>query len=101
MTGAALVGMATSAIRAPYSGKGRSLCLAQCDQGEICGERRNDDIVLLGVPSLGLALATTAVTTYVPLIARTFTGSTTVIGLIIAIAGLLALALPLVFGAWL
>ncbi|MGI8507520.1 MAG: MFS transporter [Solirubrobacteraceae bacterium] len=62
------------------------------------GERTT--IALLGVPTLGLALATTVVTTYLPLIARRFTGSTTIIGLIIGTEGLLALVLPLVFGTW-
>jgi MFS family permease len=57
-------------------------------------------IAVLGVPSLGLALSTTVVTTYVPLIARRFTGSTTIIGLIIATEGLLAMVLPIVFGSW-
>jgi MFS family permease len=57
-------------------------------------------IALLGVPTLGLALATTVVTTYVPLIAKQFTSSTTIIGMIIGIEGLLALVLPLVFGTW-
>lgn len=57
-------------------------------------------IALLGVPTLGLALATTVVTTYLPLIAKQFTGSTLIIGLIIGTEGLLALMLPLVFGTW-
>ena len=57
-------------------------------------------IALLGVPTLGLALATTVVTTYLPLIAKQFTGSTTIIGMIIGTEGLLALVLPLVFGTW-
>ncbi|MGB0097268.1 MAG: MFS transporter [Solirubrobacteraceae bacterium] len=62
--------------------------------------REKTTIALLGVPALGLALGTTVVTTYVPLIAKQFTGSTTVIGLIIGIEGLLAMILPLVFGTW-
>lgn len=57
-------------------------------------------IALLGVPTLGLALATTVVTTYLPLIAKRFTGSTAIIGLIIGIEGVLALGLPLLFGTW-
>lgn len=72
------------------------------------GQRRDRDlsrrersiIALLGVPTLGLALAITVVSTYLPLIARQFTGSTTVIGLIIGAEGMLALFLPLVFGSW-
>ena len=70
-------------------------------RGEGDLERREKaTIALLGVPALGLALGTTVVTTYVPLIAKQFTGSTTVIGLIIGIEGLLAMILPLVVGAW-
>jgi MFS family permease len=57
-------------------------------------------ILVLGVPALGLALATTVVSTYLPLAARRFTGSTVVIGLIIGIEGLLAMVLPLLFGIW-
>ncbi len=59
-----------------------------------------ETVEVLGIPTLGLALATTVVTTYVPLIARRFTSSTLVIGLIIGIEGLLAMVLPLVFGTW-
>jgi MFS family permease len=63
--------------------------------------RRSGHIVaLLGVPTLALALAVTMVTTYLPVVARGFIGSTVVIGLIVGIEGLLALWLPLVVGAW-
>lgn len=64
------------------------------------GREEKATIALLGVPAFGLALATTVVTTYVPLIAKQFTGSTVIIGSIIATEGLLAMALPLVFGTW-
>jgi Na+/melibiose symporter-like transporter len=57
-------------------------------------------IALLGLPTLGLALATTVVTTYLPVVARDFIGSTVVIGVIIGLEGLTALWLPLVVGAW-
>ncbi len=57
-------------------------------------------IALLGVPTFGLALSTTVVTTYLPLIAQSFTSSTAVVGLIIGSEGLIALWLPLVAGAW-
>lgn len=70
----------------------------QSERGLQAGEKAI--IALLGVPTLGLALATTVVTTYLPLIARQFTGSTTIIGMIIGIEGLLALVLPLLFGTW-
>jgi MFS family permease len=54
----------------------------------------------LGLPTFGLALAITAVTTYVPLLARHFTGSTIVIGLVIGAEGLVALVVPVAAGAW-
>jgi MFS family permease len=55
---------------------------------------------LLGLPTFGLALAITVVSTYLPVLARTFSSSTTVIGLIIGGEGVMALWLPLVAGAW-
>ena len=61
-------------------------------------ERRT--VALLGVPTMALALAATVVTTYLPVVARDFVGSTVVIGLIIGVEGLIALWLPLVVGAW-
>lgn len=57
-------------------------------------------VALLGVPTFGLALAITTVTTYLPPVAREFTDSTTVIGVIIGGEGLLALWLPLLVGTW-
>jgi MFS family permease len=62
------------------------------------GEKRA--VALLGIPTLALALATTVVTTYLPVVARGFVGSTLVIGLIIGAEGLMALWLPLVVGSW-
>jgi MFS family permease len=55
---------------------------------------------LLGLPTFGLALSITVVSTYLPVLARDFSDSTTVIGLIIGGEGLMALWLPLVAGAW-
>jgi MFS family permease len=57
-------------------------------------------LALLGLPTFGLALAITAVTTYVPLLAKQFTSSTTIIGVVIGAEGLVALVVPLVAGAW-
>jgi MFS family permease len=57
-------------------------------------------IALLGLPSFGLALSATAVVTYTPIVARNFTGSTTIVGSIIAIEGLVAVFLPVLAGAW-
>src|SRR4051812_34579849 len=55
---------------------------------------------MLGVPTLALALATTVVTTYLPVVAQEFVGSTVVIGVIVGLEGLVALWLPLVVGTW-
>src|SRR5918911_4483307 len=62
------------------------------------GEQRI--VALLGIPTLALALVVTMVTTYLPVVARSFVGSTVVIGVIVGIEGLLALWLPLVVGTW-
>ena len=61
-------------------------------------ERRT--LFVLGLPTAALALAITVVTTYAPVVAKDFISSTTVIGGLIAIEGLLALWLPLVVGSW-
>ena len=61
-------------------------------------ERRS--VALLGIPTLALALATTIVTTYLPVVAQGSVGSTLVIGLIIGAEGLMALWLPLLVGSW-
>src|SRR3954447_3788213 len=57
-------------------------------------------LALLGLPTLGLALAITTVTTYLPLLAQRFTSSAAIIGLVIAAEGLVALVVPLVVGQW-
>jgi MFS family permease len=57
-------------------------------------------LALLGVPTLALALAITVVTTYLPLLASSFAGSTVVTGLLIGAEGLIALVVPLLAGAW-
>jgi Na+/melibiose symporter-like transporter len=57
-------------------------------------------LFLLGVPTFGMALAVTAVSTYLPVIARERAASTIVIGGILAIEGLMALWLPIVMGSW-
>ena len=57
-------------------------------------------LVVLGLPTFALALSITVVSTYMPVIAKTFTGSTTVIGVLIGAEGLLALFVPLVVGTW-
>lgn len=57
-------------------------------------------LALLGLPTLTLALTITVVTTYVPKLASEFTGSTTIIGLIVGAEGFLALFVPLIAGGW-
>lgn len=57
-------------------------------------------LIILGLPTFGLALAITTVSTYLPVVLQEFTSSTTVIGLIIGGEGLFALFLPLVIGSW-
>lgn len=57
-------------------------------------------LALLGFPTFGLALSITLVSTYLPKVARQFTTSTTVIGVIVGAEGLMALWVPLVAGTW-
>lgn len=61
-------------------------------------ERRR--LALLGLPTFGLALAITVVSTYGPTVARQFTNSTTTIGVIIGAEGIGALVLPVLVGSW-
>lgn len=56
-------------------------------------------LLLLGLPTFGMALAITAVSTYAPVVARGFDASTIAIGLIIGGEGLMALWIPLVAGS--
>ena len=57
-------------------------------------------LALLGLPTAALALAITVVTTYLPVVAHEYLGSTTVIGVLIGLEGVMALWVPLVVGAW-
>jgi MFS family permease len=61
------------------------------------GERRL--LLILGLPTFAYALATTVATTYLPVLAQDFTGSSTVIGLLIAVEGIMALLLAVPAGA--
>jgi MFS family permease len=61
-------------------------------------ERRT--LLALGLPTFGLALAITVVSTYVPPIARHFISSTVVIGLIIGAEGIAAILIPIAVGTW-
>lgn len=62
--------------------------------------RERHRLALLGLPTFGLALAITVVSTYGPTVARKFTGSTTTIGVIIGAEGVGAVLLPVLVGAW-
>lgn len=52
------------------------------------------------MPTFAMAFSVTIVSTYLPVIARRFTTSTTVIGVLIAGEGVMALWLPLIVGGW-
>ncbi|HWI71429.1 MAG TPA: MFS transporter, partial [Baekduia sp.] len=56
-------------------------------------------LAILGLPTFAYALATTVATTYLPVLAQDFTGSSTVIGLLIAVEGVMALLLAVPAGA--
>jgi MFS family permease len=57
-------------------------------------------LALLGLPTLGLALSITVVSTYLPKVAEQFTQSTTAIGALVGGEGVMALWVPLVVGPW-
>jgi MFS family permease len=56
-------------------------------------------LAVLGLPTFAYALATTVATTYLPVLAQDFTHSSTVVGLLIAIEGVMALLLAVPAGA--
>jgi predicted MFS family arabinose efflux permease len=55
-------------------------------------------LAILGLPTFAYALATTVATTYLPVLASEFVGSTTVVGLLIAVEGIMALLLAVPAG---
>lgn len=57
-------------------------------------------MAVLGVPTLAMAFSATVVSTYLPVVARAFTGSALAIGLILAGEGLTALVVPVLAGTW-
>ena len=75
------------------------MATATADERSLSGSEKRG-LALLGVPTLGLALSITVVSTYLPVVAKSFTGSTTVIGVLVGAEGLLALFVPLLFGTW-
>ncbi len=58
------------------------------------------ELAILGVPTFAFALAITTVSTYLPVLASSFASSTTVIGALIGLEGLMAIALPVLVGSW-
>lgn len=67
--------------------------------GSLSGEQRRR-VVLLGLPTFGLTLAITVVSTYLPTVAREVTTSTIVIGAVVGGEGIMALWVPLIVGPW-
>jgi MFS family permease len=57
-------------------------------------------LALLGLPTFGMALAITTVSTYLSKVAEKFTTSTLLIGLILGLEGVVALGVPLIAGSW-
>jgi MFS family permease len=57
-------------------------------------------LAILGLPTFGMALAITAVSAYLPVVASQLTSSTTVIGVVIGAEGIMALWLPVIAGTW-
>jgi MFS family permease len=58
------------------------------------------NVLALGSGALGLAWALTTTSAYLPPILQGYTGSTTLVGLVLAAEGAFALTLPLVIGPW-
>jgi MFS family permease len=58
------------------------------------------DLALLALPTFALALAITIVSTQLGEVARRYTHQTVIIGAIIGAEGVMALWVPLIFGAW-
>lgn len=56
-------------------------------------------LAVLGLPTFAYALATTIVSTYLPVLARDFGASSTIVGLLIAVEGIMALLLAVPAGA--
>ena len=73
---------------------------APTQQGRSIGGAEWRTLVILGLPSLVLALATTVVTTYLPVHLQADRASTTMIGLLIGTEGLMAIVVPLIAGTW-
>ena len=84
---------ARSARRRPPS-QGTTVATRQLEKHE------KRTLAALGLPTFVLALSITVVSTYLPVVAREFTSSSTVIGLLIGGEGIMALFLPVLVGVW-
>jgi MFS family permease len=62
--------------------------------------REKRRLALLGLPTFGLALSITTVSTYLPSVIQGLTSSTIVIGAVVGGEGVMALWAPLVVGPW-
>lgn len=62
--------------------------------------RQHKELAVLGLPAFAMAFTVTMVAAYLPVVARQFTSSTTVIGVLVAGEGLMALWVPLLVGTW-
>jgi Na+/melibiose symporter-like transporter len=62
--------------------------------------REKRTLALLGLPTFGMALSITTVSTYLARVVERFTDSTLLIGAILGLEGLVAIALPIVVGSW-
>src|SRR4051812_24133250 len=62
--------------------------------------REKRTLALLGLPTFGLALSITTVSTYLSRVVEQFTPSTLLIGLILGAEGIVAIFVPLLVGTW-
>jgi MFS family permease len=73
--------------------------IAQGAERSLSGSEKRT-LALLGLPTFGLALSITMVSTYLPKAVEQFTSSTTAIGAVVGGEGIMALWVPLVVGPW-
>ena len=66
--------------------------------GPVLSSKERRLILLLGIPSAGLSSCLTVLSTYLPVLARQFTSSTTVIGMLVGGEGLIAVLIPVWVG---
>ncbi len=89
-------------VGSPDAATPRSSLAADHDRGSPRAVRASEwrRLATLGLPTFGMALAITTVSSYLPVVAHGFTSSTTVIGVFIGGEGLAALCLPIIVGSW-